>query len=105
MFDNVKVVAYELNYDNSSADVAKTLFEHWKLAKKEYNACLNGYNALNRKKNLTEQEEENKMFLYINYNMLANTIEYIWSIAFELNEIEGAAFQEMVYKYQRTYGI
>lgn len=106
--DNARVAKYMLETEHSNIDVSELLFEAWKEKKEMYNTYSTAYDALQHKKkknSLTEDDEKLFAWLYLRMQFMMSEVEYIWSIAFELDEASGYAFQEKVYTYQRNCGI
>lgn len=103
--DNEKIVAFKLDELAHEINVAEMMFMHWKQITEEKNTFKMAYETLEKKKKLTIEEQEQKAWLYMAYNLTGAKLEYIWGVAFELNKYDANAFQEMVYKYQRENGM
>ena len=106
--DNGRVAKYMLETEHSNINVSELLFEAWKEKKEMYNTYSMAYDTLKDKKKksgLTEDDEKLFAWLYLRMQFMMGEVEYIWDIAFELDEASGYAFQEKVYTYQRNYGI
>lgn len=106
--DNARVAKYMLETEHSNIDVSELLFRNWKEQKEMYNTYSTAYDILKNRKTLHGlKEDDEKLFawLYIKIQFVISNMEYIWSIAFELDEATGDAFQEKVYTYQRNCGI
>lgn len=106
--NNARVAKYVLETEHKNIDVSELLFQNWKEQKIQYNTYCMAYDTLQTKKQkcgLTTDDEKLFASLYLMIQFAENNIEHIWSIAFELNEKQGDAFQEKVYNYQREYGI
>ena len=104
MTNNSKMVAYLLDTEMGDIDTAEVLFQQWKIAQEEYNTLNMAYDTMQKKqqkKGLTKDEEKQMAWIFLAREFAGAKVQFAWDIAFEVNEIEGYAFQEMVKQYQK----